>query len=143
MQLANTRKTVIFEELDSFPLTSIHCGSLSFNRGENHSIIVSFFGPSSGSLVLRLTHYSEDEAERSNLQITLEGSEVSLTTTTWSVVDVPLNRIPGITNGLCYKPDHRNDLIITHASSTPFDSYMLQDLKLLLDEEIYMSDVSV
>ena len=88
------------------------------------NVVVSFVGPTSGDLILRLTHRSTDadatfKVEGTSLQLSLSSS--------LTVDDIPLHATPSESDEPSFKRGIRNNLIIQVAKS----SYSAYDIQLL------------
>jgi hypothetical protein len=127
-QLARTRRTHVFIDTgDYYPC--IYPARLEIRRGSK--IAVSFFGPSSGNLILKLTHSSLSRND--SVTLILEESHgptsifrypvpSSLTVTT-------ITLFPSSSDRPSFVPNTRNNLIIHVALGSSLD-YMVQDIRL-------------
>jgi hypothetical protein len=127
LRLARTRRTHVFIDTgDYYP--SVDPARLKLWRGSK--IAVSFFGPPSGTLVLKLTHSSRDAAVTLSLILKEPcGSRTfeypvpsSLTVTTVTLSSGPSDHPP-------FVPNTRNNLII-EVTARVWTSYVLQDIQL-------------
>jgi hypothetical protein len=93
-------------------------------------IAVSFVGPSSGSLILRLKHRIDEH--NTTLVLTVLGHGTSFTLAipkSLTFDDINLHPIGSLSSQLSFIPNTRNNLIL-HSSPLQF-SYRLNDLQLL------------
>jgi hypothetical protein len=113
--LARTRDTHVF---------------INSSRGMMIQVIaVSFVGPSSGSLILRLKHCAIERG----ITLTVLGTSFTLAIPESSTIDdINLHPISDSSSQLSFSPNIRNNLILQ--TSSPAYNYILQDLQ-LLDED--------
>jgi hypothetical protein len=109
--LARTRDTYVF---------------MQYKNG--WTIAVSFVGPSSGNLRLRLKHY----ADRYETTLTVVGTSFSLAVPELLAIDdINLHPDSNSSSQLSFKPNTRNKLILQASS---LDYYNLQDIQLLNED---------
>jgi hypothetical protein len=130
-QLERTRRTHVFiETVAGYFRPSINPAQASIELSPGSKIALSFFGPSSGNLVLILTHSSLDATATLILRES-HGSHwhpfeytvpSSLTFTTKTITLSP-------TNHPSFVPNTRNNLIIEVAQGIP-RGYVVQDIRL-------------
>jgi hypothetical protein len=126
-QLARTRRTHVFIDTgDYYPC--IYPARLEIRRGSK--IAVSFFGPSSGNLILKLTHSSHNAAV--TLSLILKEPHGSRTfqypvPSSLTITSVTLSPSPSIRPS--FVPNTRNNLIFQVAGERRL-SYVLQDIQL-------------
>jgi hypothetical protein len=102
-----------------------------FMRGTFGDMAVSFVGPSSGNLILRLKH----RAHIPNITLTVLGTSFTLTIPeSLTIDDINLHPIDNSYSQLSFKPNARNNLILRTSDSSPIVNYTLQDLQ-LFDED--------
>ena len=87
---------------------------------------VSFVGPTSGNLILRLTHHSTD----SGATLEVEGTSFQLSlSSSLTVDDITLHASPSQSDKPSFEPSIRNNLIIHVFTATP--SYSIYDIQLM------------
>jgi hypothetical protein len=112
--LARTRDTYIF-----------------MSRTKRWRVAVSFIGPPSGNLILRLKH----RAREPNISLTVSSTSFALTIPeSLTIDDINLRPIGNSSSPLSFVPNTRNNLILQTSSESPMYTHDLQDLQ-LLDED--------
>jgi len=124
-QLALTRRTLVFIDTGRF-VTSTDPGRLGLSLGSK--IAVSFHGPPYGSLILKLTHSSDDGA----VMLILRESHSSRTfeyPVPFSPTTININLFPGSSDHPSFVPNTRNHLIIEVAQGI-WKGYVIRDIRL-------------
>jgi hypothetical protein len=124
-QLARTRHTYTFIDISGI-FTAIRSARLQLWPGSR--IAVSFFGPPSGTLVLKLTHSSDDAAATLILK-ELHGSRTFQYPVPSSFTAINITLFPSPSDHPAFVPNIRNNLII-EVSQGRESSYKVQDIQL-------------
>jgi hypothetical protein len=125
-QLARTRRTHVFMYASSF-FAFVSPARLQLSYG--CKIAVSFFGPSSGNIILTLTHWAE------GVPVTLilkesQGSRTFEYTVPSSLTVTTIAFSPSPSDHPSFERDTRNNLII-ELEVTNWGTYVIQDIQLL------------
>jgi hypothetical protein len=130
-RFAETCCTFTYINNGSIPDTTVPA-QLGLNSSA--TIAISFFGPTSGSLTLRLRHITDDP-DATLVIDDLTGSHAFEfpVPSTLTVDDITLHPNPTPSSRITFERGTRNNLII-HVSSVRYISYWLRDIQ-LLDEE--------
>jgi hypothetical protein len=129
-QLEKTHQTYIFFSSGHSPFFD----SQDMMLRTGSTITISFSGPTSGNLILRLRHRSGpvDTA----LVVTTESSTFELPIPPSDTThNITLHANPGSSGHLSFEPGTRNNLVIEISSNAAYAQYRLRDIQLLDEEE--------
>jgi hypothetical protein len=129
-QLGRTRRTHIFIDIGFYH----HISPARLHLSPDSKIAVSFFGPPSGSLVLRLTHWHSSPSHDAAVTLLLKESHDQGSHTfeypvlsSLSVTSITLS--PSPSNNPSFVPNTRNNLIIEFTQGSILD-YVVKDIQL-------------